>query len=94
MAKFKKGQSGNPNGRPKGSGHKQQIAKLIDDCGWTDKRIVEKFEEFIAKGNYQAFKDFMQYKWGAIPKEILLGNAEDEGFKLQIEFVTPEDESK
>jgi len=87
---FKKGQSGNPAGRKKGSGHKQQIAKLIEECGWTDKRIVEKFEQFINTGNYQAFKDFMQYKWGAIPKEILLGNADDEGLNIKVEFIKPD----
>ena len=86
---FKKGQSGNPAGRKKGSGHKQRLAQIIKEHGWDDKRIIEMFETFIEKGNYMAFKDFTQYIWGRPPQEVLLGNSDDDGLKIQIEFVDP-----
>lgn len=56
---WKKGQSGNPKGRPIGSGElikrrNEYLSMLMDRCDWEN--AVEKLNEEVRAGNIQALK--------------------------------------
>lgn len=56
--KFQKGQSGNPNGRPIGSGHKQKL--FMEHILPIKKELLEKAAEMALDGNEQMLKLFIE----------------------------------
>ena len=69
-SRFKRGQSGNPRGRPRGAkGHKQTVAKIVNEMHWVvedgDRRrrstlelIVLQLRNLAAQGNVSAFRAY------------------------------------
>ena len=69
-SRFKRSQSGNPRGRPRGArGHKQTVAKIANEMHWVveagDRRrrstlelIVLQLRNLAAQGNVQAFRAY------------------------------------
>lgn len=70
---FKKGKSGNPNGRPKGSKNKATtsvrvwLAQLIDD---NREQLAKDFKNLSAKDRLAMLDKFLQY---LIPKQSTTG---------------------
>lgn len=70
---FKKGKSGNPNGRPKGSKNKATtsvrvwLAQLIDD---NREQLAKDFKNISAKDRLAMLDKFLQY---LIPKQSTTG---------------------
>lgn len=61
--KFKKGQTGNPNGRPKAIPHiKELIAEEVGEDGI--RKIVKKLLELAKKGNVKAAEMIFEREWG------------------------------
>jgi hypothetical protein len=65
MSKYRKGQSGNPGGRPKGTLNKSTkeikdlLAEMVDF-----ERLVEKLEDLSKRGNVRAIELLFAYRWG------------------------------
>lgn len=77
---FKKGQSGNPAGRPVGSGYKQKwdrmITKVAEEKGITNDQaeldlFVVAYDQAL-KGNFQFFKDAMDRVYGPVKHDATL----------------------
>jgi hypothetical protein len=80
LVSFKKGQSGNPNGRPKGSKNRSTLVReLLEMVSTFDNPLTEQSEKFsyveqiiiaqiaeARKGNVQAFKELMDSAYGKI----------------------------
>lgn len=77
---FPKGVSGNPKGRPKGSGYKQKfekaLLKVAQEKGITrEEAEIELFKaayEQALKGNYQFFKDYVDRAYGPVKTDATL----------------------
>lgn len=66
MAKFKKGESGNPGGRPKNSKNKRTtefLKKLDEILGLSEQRLIEKWEELSTKEVADLYKSILQYRY-------------------------------
>ena len=81
---WKKGESGNPNGRPKGSKNRSTIAKLWLETNQKFKNPITGEDEFLSqedaitlaiikkakKGDLNAYKDLMDSGYGAPIQQI------------------------
>lgn len=66
MPKFKKGESGNPGGRPKNSKNKRTtefLKKLDEILGLSEQRLIEKWEELSTKEVADLYKSILQYRY-------------------------------
>ena len=81
---FTKGNSGNINGRPKGSKNKtgEQLRKLISD--FLEQRfngVVKDFESLVPKDRIKVYTDLLQYglpKLQSVSNEISFENLTDQ----------------
>jgi hypothetical protein len=91
--KFKKGQTGNLNGRPKGVRNRSTIVKhyleaLItqtnaltgneDTLPASDLMTLKLIKTVLEKGDVQAFKELMDSGYGTIAQNLNLGNVDEE----------------
>ena len=86
---FKKGQSGNPKGRPKGSvGGRQLFLQMIDRVLAEDTTLTgaEDALRKMATKHPWAFYGKLA-RWGLLPKEFVLTHTTDEKMPLRIEIV-------
>jgi len=80
--KWKKGQSGNPNGRPKGITITELIRQKLPL-----EEVAEITAEHIRKGNIQILKEFWDRIEGKVKEQIAV-----EGVKIIFEDKTSKDE--
>lgn len=91
--KFKKGQSGNPNGRPKGAKNKSTVLNEILSDRDKD-AIIAKVVERAKDGDIQAIKIVMDRIFPSLKAmEISAGNADD-GVHINIGSMTTDNEGE
>lgn len=77
--KFKKGESGNPEGRPKGSSNKataelrERISQLLDS---QFEQIVEDLAELEPKDRIKAYTDLIEYALPKLSRADITSNGE------------------
>ncbi len=96
---FKKGQSGNPDGRPKGSiSIIAEIKKQLDEMPEGEKKnnlkiIVSKMIEMAKRGNDKMIRNILNYVEGMPKQSVSLGADETIG-GVKIEIIKNKEEKK
>ncbi len=81
-----KGQTNNPNGRPKGKVNKikEQLQNLITDE--TVKICLSQLEKLAKKGNTDAIKYLLDQKFGKATQRTELTGQDGKGIKIEVVY--------